>query len=148
MLEWTGKLVPQGLLVKGIPGLQLVCFHMRLQVCMAYNSVSVFSAGVKNGWRFAWQTMMKELAPQTADGSYSRPSYDFQARIGDSNFPVSHCRHDSLKLMASMPPCMSAAGRVRSVSHLHWQCLPVVSSCLASTHCKGSHPAYQCDLGS
>jgi len=33
--------------------------------------------------------MMKELAPQTADGSYSRPSYDFQARIGDARFPVS-----------------------------------------------------------
>ncbi len=33
--------------------------------------------------------MMKEVAPQTADGSYSRPSYDFQARIGDPNFPVS-----------------------------------------------------------
>lgn len=32
--------------------------------------------------------MMKELAPQTADGSYSRPSYDFQARIGDADFPV------------------------------------------------------------
>ena len=53
----------------------------------------VFFIGVKNGWKFAWQTMMKELAPQTADGSYSRPSYDFQAKIGDANFPVSflHC---------------------------------------------------------
>lgn len=49
----------------------------------------VFFTGVKNGWKFAWQTMMKELAPQTADGSYSRPSYDFQAKIGDANFPVS-----------------------------------------------------------
>ncbi|KAL3140007.1 hypothetical protein ABBQ38_004290 [Trebouxia sp. C0009 RCD-2024] len=65
VLEWTGKLVPQGLLVKG----------------------------VKNGWKFAWQTMMKELAPQTADGSYSRPSYDFQARIGDPNFPVESGRY-------------------------------------------------------
>ena len=46
-------------------------------------------AGAKNGWKLAWKTMMKELAPQTADGSYSRPSYDFQARIGDANFPVS-----------------------------------------------------------
>lgn len=49
----------------------------------------VFLTGVKSGWRFAWQTMMKELAPQTADGSYSRPSYDFQAKIGDADFPVS-----------------------------------------------------------
>lgn len=65
VLEWTGSLVPQGLLVKG----------------------------VKGGWRFAWQTMMKELAPQTADGSYSRPAYDFQARIGDSNFPVESGRY-------------------------------------------------------
>ena len=46
-------------------------------------------AGAKTGWKLAWQTMMKELAPQTADGSYSRPSYDFQARIGDPQFPVS-----------------------------------------------------------
>ena len=84
MLEWTGKLVPQGLLVKGILS-QNSCLTMRdLQKCICY----VF-AGVKTGWKFAWQTMMKELAPQTADGSYSRPSYDFQARIGDPNFPVS-----------------------------------------------------------
>ncbi|KAA6423856.1 MAG: hypothetical protein FRX49_06426 [Trebouxia sp. A1-2] len=65
ILEWTGSLVPQGLLVKG----------------------------AKNGWKLAWKTMMKELAPQTADGSYSRPSYDFQARIGDANFPVESGRY-------------------------------------------------------
>lgn len=65
VLEWTGSLVPQGLLVKG----------------------------AKNGWKLAWQTMMKELAPQTADGSYSRPSYDFQARIGDPQFPVESGRY-------------------------------------------------------
>lgn len=65
ILEWTGKLVPQGLLVKG----------------------------AKGGWKLAWQTMMKELAPQTADGSYSRPSYSFQARIGDPNFPAEAGRY-------------------------------------------------------
>ncbi|KAK9805972.1 hypothetical protein WJX73_010019 [Symbiochloris irregularis] len=51
LLEWTGTLIPQSLLVKG----------------------------AKGGWRLAWQTMMKELAPQTADGAYARPSYQFNS---------------------------------------------------------------------
>lgn len=86
MLEWTGNLVPQGLLVKGAPWPGYLVVHPTAAqvLCCVF-----FFTGVKNGWRFAWQTMMKELAPQTADGSYSRPSYDFQAQIGDANFPVS-----------------------------------------------------------
>ena len=33
--------------------------------------------------------MMKELAPQTKDGSYSRPTYNLKGVIGSSEFPVS-----------------------------------------------------------
>ena len=32
---------------------------------------------------------MKELAPQTKDGSYSRPTYNLKGVIGSSEFPVS-----------------------------------------------------------
>lgn len=49
--------------------------------------------------------MMKELAPQTADGSYSRPSYTFQARIGDPNFPVSYHRQAHVWTHTSCLPC-------------------------------------------
>ena len=44
--------------------------------------------GAKYGWRLAWETMMKELAPQTKDGSYSRPTYNLKGVIGNSEFPV------------------------------------------------------------
>lgn len=60
VLEWTGKLVPQGLLVKG----------------------------VKESWRFAWTTLVRELAPQSKDGSYKRPQYTFSGKIGTPAFPV------------------------------------------------------------
>jgi putative glutathione S-transferase len=60
LLTWTNALVPQGLLV----------------------------SGVKEGWKTAWQTMVRELAPQSRDGAYKRPSYSFTGRIGDSQFPV------------------------------------------------------------
>ena len=33
--------------------------------------------------------MMRELAPQTKDGGYSRPQYTFTSQIGDASFPVS-----------------------------------------------------------
>ena len=45
-------------------------------------------AGAKAGWNFAWQTMMSELAPQAKDGSYTRPTYKFNAAIGSLDFPV------------------------------------------------------------
>ena len=32
--------------------------------------------------------MMRELAPQTKDGGYSRPQYTFTSQIGDPDFPV------------------------------------------------------------
>ena len=39
----------------------------------------IFHSGAKGGWNFAWKTMMTELAPQDAEGSYNRPRYDFAA---------------------------------------------------------------------
>lgn len=62
VLELTGAIIPQGKLV----------------------------AGVKTGWKFAWTTLMRELAPQSKDGSYVRPKYTFQERISNqagANFP-------------------------------------------------------------
>ena len=59
VMELTGALVPQGALVKG----------------------------VKTGWRLAWRTLMSELAPQSKDGEYVRPSYAFKGEIGTADFP-------------------------------------------------------------
>lgn len=59
VLEWTGGLLPQGQLVKT----------------------------AKFGWQTLWLTFMRELAPQSSDGNYKRPSYTFQNRIGDPTFP-------------------------------------------------------------
>jgi hypothetical protein len=43
---------------------------------------------VKETWKFAWQRMMAELAPQDSKGRYTRPSYSFQGFIGkDRAFP-------------------------------------------------------------
>ena len=53
LLDWLGPVVPQGVLV----------------------------TGVKAGWRAAWVTMMTELAPQSRDGEYKRPSYTFDGVI-------------------------------------------------------------------
>ena len=41
----------------------------------------------KETWKFAWQRMMAELAPQDKSGSYTRPTYNFQGRIGTPEFP-------------------------------------------------------------
>uniref|UniRef100_A0A7S0WJ40 GST C-terminal domain-containing protein n=1 Tax=Chlamydomonas leiostraca TaxID=1034604 RepID=A0A7S0WJ40_9CHLO len=65
LLEWSNKVLPQSQLV----------------------------AGVKTGWRFAWQTMVKELAPQSKDGAYKRPSYKFTGRVGDAQFPAESGRY-------------------------------------------------------
>ncbi|CAL5225669.1 g8532 [Coccomyxa viridis] len=65
ILEWSGKLVSQGTLVKG----------------------------AKYGWRLAWETMMKELAPQTKDGSYARPTYNLKGVVGSPEFPVESGRY-------------------------------------------------------
>ena len=52
LLEKSGKLLPQGPLV----------------------------STVKTSWKFAWTQFMTELAPQSKDGSYQRPSYSFSAK--------------------------------------------------------------------
>jgi len=41
----------------------------------------------KAGWKFIWNKMMVELAPQDKSGSYTRPTYAFKNKIGDNNFP-------------------------------------------------------------
>ena len=46
------------------------------------------AAGAKGGWQLLWRTFMQELAPQSAEGDYVRPSYTFNSRIGDAQFPV------------------------------------------------------------
>jgi hypothetical protein len=57
----------------------------------------------------AWQTMVKELAPQDKTGSYNRPGYAFDNKIGSPQFPVSafmlHCsqqRTDSDRAQGNM----------------------------------------------
>lgn len=47
------------------------------------------SPGAKTGWRLAWQTMIRELAPQDSKGAYQRPGYSFGGVIGSPEFPVS-----------------------------------------------------------
>ncbi|CAB9500596.1 Glutathionyl-hydroquinone reductase [Seminavis robusta] len=43
---------------------------------------------VKESWKFGWQRMMAELAPQDKDGRYTRPSYSFENFIGKTpSFP-------------------------------------------------------------
>ena len=43
----------------------------------------------KFGWNQLWLTFMRELAPQSNDGGYKRPSYTFQHRIGQHpDFPA------------------------------------------------------------
>ena len=42
---------------------------------------------------------MKELAPQTKDGSYARPTYNLKGVIGSSEFPVSSIPHSSISVI-------------------------------------------------
>jgi len=65
ILETASKLIPQGQIVNT----------------------------AKESWKFAWRRMMAELAPQDKNGSYSRPSYTFEGRIGDKTFPDEHGRY-------------------------------------------------------
>jgi len=77
----------------------------------------------KEGWKFAWQRMMAELAPQDKGGNYQRPSYPFTGRIGTSQFPDEPgryhlyvgnpcpvCLHLSLSLSAIVHCCSSRTG--------------------------------------
>eukprot|EP00904_Undaria_pinnatifida_P012182 jgi/Undpi1/8094/HiC_scaffold_24.g10566.m1 len=65
ILELAGGLVPQGGLVKT----------------------------ARTGWKFIWLQMMRELAPQSPDGSYVRPNYGFRGWIGRGIFPVEAGRY-------------------------------------------------------
>lgn len=65
LLEWSGKLIPQGPLVKT----------------------------AKLAWKQVWLTFMQELAPQSQKGEYKRPMYQFNGRIGDAEFPVEPGRY-------------------------------------------------------
>ena len=61
LLEWAGKVVPQGPLVMA----------------------------AKQSWKSIWLVFMNELAPQDKTGGYKRPAYRFNKnRLGDSEFPV------------------------------------------------------------
>lgn len=42
---------------------------------------------VKETWKFGWKRMMAELAPQDKTGRYTRPTYNFQGKIGTPTFP-------------------------------------------------------------
>ena len=44
---------------------------------------------------------MKELAPQTKDGSYARPTYNLKGVLGNPEFPVSRPVHTSCQCMLS-----------------------------------------------
>eukprot|EP00198_Chlamydomonas_reinhardtii_P009687 XP_001699024.1 predicted protein [Chlamydomonas reinhardtii] len=65
LLEWTNQVLPQGQLV----------------------------SGVKEGWKMAWMAMMRELAPQSKDGAYTRPTYAFGGRLGEAEFPAEAGRY-------------------------------------------------------
>ena len=59
LLETASKVIPQGQIVKT----------------------------AKEAWKFAWKRMMAELAPQDKMGSYQRPAYTFDGRIGSPVYP-------------------------------------------------------------
>ena len=74
---------------------------------------------------------MKELAPQTKDGSYSRPTYNLKGVIGSSEFPVGSSMelHSPISTIprksctflvdhAASTPGSSASGIVVCVVHL------------------------------
>lgn len=65
LLEWTNGILPQSTLV----------------------------TTAKFAWNTTWLTFMRELAPQSDKGSYDRPEYSFQNRIGDGTFPFESGRY-------------------------------------------------------
>ncbi|PNW72916.1 hypothetical protein CHLRE_14g611517v5 [Chlamydomonas reinhardtii] len=80
LLEWTNQVLPQGQLV----------------------------SGVKEGWKMAWMAMMRELAPQSKDGAYTRPTYAFGGRLGEAEFPAEAGRYH-LYLGNACPWCHRVA---------------------------------------
>lgn len=68
LLKWAGGMLPQGALVQG----------------------------AKGAWKATWLTFMKELAPQSKDGAYSRPGYSFTDAISSApgtKYPVQAGRY-------------------------------------------------------
>ena len=66
-------------------------------------------AVAKGGWRLAWLTLMRELAPQSKDGDFVRPAYAFDGSIGDPSFPVRLllCGYTTMcDIVGSPMPCM------------------------------------------
>mmetsp|Transcript_9457 Transcript_9457/g.18099 ORF Transcript_9457/g.18099 Transcript_9457/m.18099 type:complete len:388 (+) Transcript_9457:67-1230(+) len=79
---------------RGIRPKSICCYNNRLD--KGFNILEIASGivpqgaivqGAKEGWKFAWQRMMAELAPQDKGGNYQRPSYPFKGRLGTPQFP-------------------------------------------------------------
>jgi hypothetical protein len=81
-------------LAGGVPGRRLRGFSSGMSsVGLQYHKITIVTvasgvAGAKTGWRLAWETMVRELAPQDSSGSYTRPVNAFNERIGSPGFPV------------------------------------------------------------
>ena len=54
---------------------------------MIVDKIGKIVSTVKQSWTFAWKRMMIELAPQDKTGSYARPKYSFNGKIGSQQFP-------------------------------------------------------------
>lgn len=100
VLEKTGKLVPQGLLV----------------------------STAKFGWRTAWTVLMTELAPQSKDGQYARPTYSFQGQLGSAGAARGV---GAMRRLACC--CAPSAGR-HNASHPTHRLPPAVLCGLSRTH--------------
>lgn len=83
------------------------------------------AAGAKTGWRLAWLTLMRELAPQSKDGAFQRPSYAYAASIGDPGFPVSGLVTMLAMCKQSNSKCSGHPGH--AVQRLSCQCHPFSS---------------------
>lgn len=74
----------------------------------------------------AWLTLMRELAPQSKDGEFARPSYAFAASIGDPGFPVESGRYHLY--VGNVSPCLATecvhcSGR--GMPGALWTCTPL-----------------------
>jgi len=106
VFELTGALVPQNLVPQG-----------------------ALVTTVKTGWRMAWVTLMRELAPQSKEGDYVRPSYGFKGEIGTSAFPDEPARYHLYvgkvltcsqgSLSNHLAPSLRTYTRARARAHTH-----------------------------
>ena len=107
VLEWTGNLVPQGVLVKarggirlgeaaggGARGLAERVHHCprprrrrgprRSRPAYPVSAPRTATQGVKTTWTALWTAFMTELAPRDASGAYVRPKYTSRGTIGQT----------------------------------------------------------------